>query len=576
MKPGGTVYSPEFDLVLACLRWPQEAVDGDRIRSLVQQPIRWPHLLEILDHHKVAPLFARNLDTFAPGYMPDEQAAALRARVVANAHICLGRTGHIVALHRLFREQQIDLRIFKGIPLAMAAFKDPTLRDAGDIDLLVAEKDIFKAGEILSNQGYVRFEPQARLTPRRLRSYLAHQKDFSYEHPAGGIVIDLHWRLFRNSFLPANARLEEVGEDWINLGSERIPTLPPLRLLLYLCVHGALDGWLRLKWLADIGALLHTMSAEQLTLAATAAAEQQALPQFSAAILLCHDLLGYDLLGYDLRGYNLCGDDPHTPPEARLDRNDPRVAHILRFAKRLLTSNRYRPLRERIASSRWFLNEYRLHTSLRYRLDLIQRSVFRPRIWRTVDLPDALFPLYAVLSPFEWVAFHLRQRLAMLRRAVRPKPALPAHITPRAPYNHMLFRRMWQLPAADIALAIEAACMLTFFRIALNFLPVQKLTAWMGRGAQSSFSQEQPAQTLRRIEWSIDAVVRHAPFTFVCFPQCLAAYFMLRRRHIASKLFYGVTRDADQLKAHTWVKVGDCTVVGGEVESRFTVLATFP
>ena len=145
---------------------------------------------------------------------------------MANAHICLGRTAHLVALHRLFREQQIDLRIFKGIPLAITAFQDPTLRDAGDIDLLVAEKDIFKAGEILESQGYVRFEPQARLTPRRLRSYLAHQKDFSYEHPATGMVIDLHWRLFRNSFLPANARLEEVGEDWINLGSERIPTLP--------------------------------------------------------------------------------------------------------------------------------------------------------------------------------------------------------------------------------------------------------------------------------------------------------------------------------------------------------------
>ena len=73
MKPGGTVYSPEFDLVLACLRWPQETVDGDRIRSLAQQPIRWPHLLEIVDHHKVVPLFSRNLETFAPGYMPDEQ-----------------------------------------------------------------------------------------------------------------------------------------------------------------------------------------------------------------------------------------------------------------------------------------------------------------------------------------------------------------------------------------------------------------------------------------------------------------------------------------------------------------------
>ena len=140
----------------------------------------------------------------------------------------------------------------------------------------------------------------------------------------------------------------------------------------------------------------------------------------------------------------------------------------------------------------------------------------------------------------------------------------------------MLFRRMLELAPADLALAIEAACMLTFFRIALNFLPVQTLTTWMGKARQSSLAQKDAAQTLRRIEWSIDAVVRHLPFTFVCFPQCLAVYFMLRRRHIASKLFYGVTRDADQLKAHTWVKVGDRTVVGGDLESRFTVLTTFP
>jgi hypothetical protein len=561
MKPVKTVYSPEFDLVLACLRWPQEAVDGDRIRSLAEQQIRWSHLLEIVDHHKVVPLFSRNLDTFAPGYMPDEQAAMLRAKSVANAHGCLGCTAHLVALHRLFREQAIDLRIFKGIPLAMTAFQDPTLRDAGDIDLLVAEKDIFKAGEILERQGYVRFEPQARLTPRRLRSYLAHQKDFSYEHATTGMVIDLHWRLFRNSFLPANAGLKEVGEDWINLGSERIPTLPAPRLLVYLCVHGALDGWLRLKWLADIGALLYTMTPEQLDVAATTAIEQQALPQLSAAIILCRQLLGYD---------------PHTLPPQCLDENDRRVAHILRFAKRLLTSNQYRPVRERIASPRWLLNEFRLHSSLRYRLDLIERSLFRPRVWHTVDLPDRLFPLYALLSPFESLGFHLSHRLVMLGRAVRRSRDLPADTGQRIPSRGVLLRRMMQLPAADIALAMEAACMLIFFRMALNFLPVQKLTAWMGNAAQSSLAQQEPAQTLRRIEWSIDAVIRHFPFTFVCFPQCLAAYFMLRRRHIASKLFYGVTRDADHLKAHTWVKVGERTVVGGELESRFTVLTTFP
>ena len=78
MKP--RVYSPEFDLVLACLRWPAATVDGDRIQSLVRQPIDWQHLLEIVHHHKVVPLFLRNLETFAAGYVPDEPAAQSACR----------------------------------------------------------------------------------------------------------------------------------------------------------------------------------------------------------------------------------------------------------------------------------------------------------------------------------------------------------------------------------------------------------------------------------------------------------------------------------------------------------------
>ena len=39
------------------------------------------------------------------------------------------------------------MRIFKGIPLSMVP--GATLRDLGDIDLLVAEKDVYRAGDIL-------------------------------------------------------------------------------------------------------------------------------------------------------------------------------------------------------------------------------------------------------------------------------------------------------------------------------------------------------------------------------------------------------------------------------------------
>jgi len=442
--------------------------------------------------------------------------------------------------------------------LAITAFQDPALRDAGDIDLLVAERDVFRAGEILRAQGYVRLDPQARLTRRRLRSYVAHQKDFSYGHPLSDLIIDLHWRLFRNPFLPANACLTNVGEDWVDLGSERIATLPAPRLLLYLCVHGALDGWLRLKWLTDIGALMNAMTPEQLASTLSMAMEQQALPQFGAAVLLCEELLGRELAG------------EHKDLSESLDPTDARVAHTLRFSKRLMTSNQCRPIREQIPSTQWFLNEFRLHNSLRYRLDLVLRSLFRPRVWRWLNLPDKLFPVYALISPFEFVSFHARNRWQTVKRALRPSPSAP-----RMP---LTFRRIKRLAPADIALAAEAACLLTFFRAALNFLPTERLTAWMGRydQRQPSIPPAMASETIGRVQWSIDAAARHAPLTFVCFPRSLAAYFMLRRRHIVSKLFYGVAREADQLTAHTWVKVGDCTVVGGEAESQFTVLHTFP
>ena len=305
--------------------------------------------------------------------------------------------------------------------------------------------------------------------PRRLTSYRAHQKDFAYVHPTAGIVIDLHWRLFRNPWLPANATLDEVGEQRLDLSTESIPVLPPARLLLYLCVHGALDGWLRLKWLADIRALLHTMTAEELATTAATAAEVQTLPQWSAAMLLCQDLLG---------------PLPNPLPAACLDRSHPRVARIIDFSKHCMTSNQYCPVRELIPTTQWFLNEFHQYPSPRYRLELLLRSLYRPRVWSVFPLPDWLFALYPLLSPIEWLYFHARNHLTRRWQ------------TRKAPVRFRILRRR---RAADIALAMEAACMLVFFRIALNFLPAQKLVAWMSSpdATEPFLARDRVASTLR-------------------------------------------------------------------------------
>ncbi len=58
---------------------------------------------------------------------------------------------------------------------------------------------------------------------------------------------------------------------------------------------------------------------------------------------------------------------------------------------------------------------------------------------------------------------------------------------------------------------------------------------------------------------------------FVCFPQTLAAYTLLRRRGVTSTMVYGVARSPErELIAHTWLQVGDKIVTGGDSAVKFT------
>jgi hypothetical protein len=89
--------------------------------------------------------------------------------------------------------------------------------------------------------------------------------------------------------------------------------------------------------------------------------------------------------------------------------------------------------------------------------------------------------------------------------------------------------------------------------------------------------QQKRAPMVRRIRWAVIASAHRVPWRAVCFQQGLAAQLMLRRRGVPSILYYGAAPDNQNgLSAHVWVRDGDVNVIGGEIASRFTMLATFP
>ena len=116
------------------------------------------------------------------------------------------------------------------------------------------------------------------------------RKDLGFVHQATGLRIELHWRLFLNPYAMAEASIMAASRVVPLAGAEGLRTLGEEDLFAYLCMHGALHWWNRLKWLADVNALLASTpedGVERLVRAAEARGAGRAAAQ---ALLLCRRL----------------------------------------------------------------------------------------------------------------------------------------------------------------------------------------------------------------------------------------------------------------------------------------------
>ena len=210
-------------------------------------------------------------------------------------------------------------------------------------------------------------------------------------------------------------------------------------------------------------------------------------------------------------------------------------------------TQRFQPTQDGAGS--WPLKRYELglRRGLAYRTEIVRRVLLRPRVWERFDLPDALFPLYTLLSPFEWFFFH---------RWVSPAGVARMR---RNPWN-----RWRALPAPQRWLLVEAFAALLAARLSLRVLPVRWIFRWLEHPLRGAAASPSPG-AVERIRWAVLTVARYGPLPFVCFPQALAAHAMLRRRGISSIMHYGVRRSADrQLRAHTRLEVDHRMLLGGE------------
>lgn len=392
---GSQTFAPEFRLALACAHWPLRAQDETEIRCLVREPLNWEWFRRIIERNQIFPLVYRNLRNSLGNEAAAETLGGLRNPALRHLdllHHNMKQAAELLRVTESVRNAGFETLALKGLTLSAVAYGNIAMRTSGDIDLLVSAPHVFDVERVLISLGYQRLEPRAKLTPRRLKHYLRYYKHFGYFLEAKGVSLELHWRLFHNLPLLKQADAGFPPTISVAIGNGVVRTLSRSELFLYLCVHGAIHGWAIMKWIADIGALLSIMTREELDHVTALASERGLTAELRAALILVDLFLAVERPTF-------------APPREA----DPVVKRIVEMAQRLLTDKDYCLEIQRVPRLKMFLYDLRMRSSWRYRLEDIRRALVFPADWDLVDLPDALFPLYAVVRPVSWLLRHLLQ-----------------------------------------------------------------------------------------------------------------------------------------------------------------------
>jgi hypothetical protein len=387
--------SPEFLLAAACATWPPSDRRTVAIHTAAARPIDWHRFLRVGKRHQVVGLIHDGL-VGVQSNIPSDIAQEIYAQMTTVVRENLAVARESLRIQRVLDDADLPVLFVKGSALAMLAFGKLGLRSSQDIDLLVPYEKLSAVTAAILRAGYRRFDPPADISEAQLRLLMPLRKDLGFVHQDSGMRVELHWRLFLNPHAMAGESTIRAASRVVPLaGAAGLRTLGEEDLFVYLCMHGALHWWNRLKWLADINALLTAVpdgAVEHLVSVAEARGAGRAAAQ---ALLLCRRILA-------------------TPLPDRLMAT-PSKSSTVRWLEAtalnaIINSQGERELREeRFGTTRGSLSTVLLSRSWRYRLSELAIQLTNPSDVVTLPLPQQLRFLYPVLRLPFWLWRHTVQ-----------------------------------------------------------------------------------------------------------------------------------------------------------------------
>ena len=139
--------------------------------------------------------------------------------------------------------------------------------------------------------------------------------------------------------------------------------------------------------------------------------------------------------------------------------------------------------------------------------------------------------------------------------------------------NHYIFKQDFEFKVFLLKYFFYAMLV----RFLMLFVKYKRYERYLGkRGAVDHYTlSDKEYQLIEKMKTAVNGLSTHTPWESKCMVQALSVKWMLHKYKIPSTIYFGVKKDpkeANRMKAHAWLKVGDIVVSGGPGHQTFKVV----
>lgn len=245
-----------------------------------------PRLLLLAREHSVVGHLAACLKELDAPAIPSELKHALLERYREQNFLSLRFTAELGRLLERFNRNAIRALVIKGPVLAAQAYDDPSLRSYGDLDLLVRQRDIRRATELLIASGYQAAVSLDAIDARKIPG------QYLFAKPDSQLLVELHNdRTLR--YFPRPLPIEDLFARQIRvpLDAHEVPAPSLEDHLVLISVHGAKHFWEKLSSIADVAGIVARQTSFRWELARSSARAVEAEHLLHTGLRLASEVL---------------------------------------------------------------------------------------------------------------------------------------------------------------------------------------------------------------------------------------------------------------------------------------------